>query len=147
MGRKWYNSNWDQNIIETGIKFEFTMPYAHQQNGIAEQGICTILNANQSAMVESDLSLKYQVDIVQTVVYVYNFISSARQLRKILISAELWTECQQNIFYLLPYGAIVYAHIPMDLITSKLSVKQENNDIIDKTEKEDDLPLVIKKIC
>jgi len=39
-----------------------------------KQNIRTILNATCSAIAESSLPLKYQIDAVQTVVYVQNFI-------------------------------------------------------------------------
>ena len=44
MGRKWHNNAWEKYRTENGIKFEFTTPYAYQQNGIVEYNICTISN-------------------------------------------------------------------------------------------------------
>ena len=41
--------------------------------------MCTILDTTQLTIAESELSLKYWIDVVQTVVYVQNFILSAKQ--------------------------------------------------------------------
>jgi len=65
------------------------MPYAHQQNGIAERSIYTILDATCSAIAESRMLLKYWADVVSTVVYTQNLISSSRQPST--IPAELWS--------------------------------------------------------
>jgi len=39
MGQEWYNQVWEQYRQNEGLDFEFTKPYAHQQNGIAEHSI------------------------------------------------------------------------------------------------------------
>jgi len=44
---------------EQGLDFEFTTSYAHQQNGVAEQSMQTILDGTQIAMAESGLPMKY----------------------------------------------------------------------------------------
>lgn len=84
MGRKWYNNVWEKYKVENRIKFELTIPYAHQQNSITEYNMYTILDATQSIMAESGLPLKYWMDVIQAVIYVRNFISSIRQPKKIL---------------------------------------------------------------
>ena len=37
MEKEWYNTVWEQYCVEQNLDFEFTIPYAHQQNGVAEQ--------------------------------------------------------------------------------------------------------------
>jgi len=36
MGREWYNKAWETYGKEQGLVLEYTTPYAHQQNGVAE---------------------------------------------------------------------------------------------------------------
>ena len=67
--------------------------------------------------------------------YIHDFIPSTKQLRK--IPTELWTGCWQNISYLWPYGAIAYAYIPMNLGTSKLSLKSTRVTLLEYFGKED----------
>jgi len=57
--REWYNSIWKHYRDKKGLHFEFTMLYTHQQNGMAECSMRTILNGTQTTMAESGLSVKY----------------------------------------------------------------------------------------
>ena len=76
MGREWFNKAWEKYRKRHGLIFEFTTPYAHQQNGAAERSLRTILDGARTAMAESGLLLKYWADAVQTTVYVRNLIPS-----------------------------------------------------------------------
>jgi len=55
MGKEWYNSAWENYWAEQGLDFEFTTPYAHQQNGIVERLMRTILDSTRTALAESGL--------------------------------------------------------------------------------------------
>ena len=44
MGKEWINYAWEQYRKEQGLEYEFTVPYAHQQNGAAECSMHTILD-------------------------------------------------------------------------------------------------------
>ena len=70
MGREWHNRAWEEYRKRHGLVFEYTTPYAHQQNGAAERSMRTILNGVRTAMAESGLPMKYWADAVQTTVYV-----------------------------------------------------------------------------
>jgi len=118
MGREWHNNVWEDYRKENGLVFEFTTPYAYQQNGAAECSMWTILDGAQTAMAKSRLPLKYWADAVQTTVYTCNFVPSHQNPSQ--IPTELWYEKQQNISHLRPFGATAYAHIPSDLNLSKL---------------------------
>ena len=87
MGREWYNSAWENYQTEQGLDFEFTTPYTHQQNGIVEHSMRTILDSTRTALAESGLPVKYWADAVQTIVYTQNLLPNPRQL--ITILAEL----------------------------------------------------------
>jgi len=39
MGREWFNKAWEEYRKRHGLIFEFTTPYAHQQNGVAERSL------------------------------------------------------------------------------------------------------------
>ena len=95
MGREWYNSAWENYQTEQDLDFEFTTPYTHQQNGIVEHSIRTILDSTRTALAESGLPVKYWADAVQTIVYTQNLLPNPRQ--PITILAELWTGRCQDI--------------------------------------------------
>jgi len=118
MGREWYNTTWEQYRKDQGLDFQFTMPYAYQQNGTAEHTMCTILDRACLAMAESGMVLKYWADAISTIVYVQNLIPSSQQPST--IPAELWFRQRQNVSHLHPFGATAYTHIPSDLNLSKL---------------------------
>lgn len=77
MGREWLNSLWDEYAKANGIVCEYTTPYAHQQNGMAERSMRTILDTARSMLADSGLPTKYWADAVQTAVYTRNFIPSS----------------------------------------------------------------------
>ena len=118
MGREWYNKAWEEYRKRYGLIFEFTTPYAHQQNGTAERSLRTILDGARTAMAESGLPTKYWADAVQTTVYVRNLVPSSR--RPHAIPAELWHGKRQDVSHLRPFGTTAYSHIPVDLNISKL---------------------------
>jgi len=118
MGQEWYNKAWEEYRKQYRLIFEFTTPYAHQQNGMAERSLRTILDGARTVMAESGLPTRYWADAVQTTVYVWNLVPSSRQPHA--ISAELWHGKQQDVSHLRPFGTTAYAHIPVDLNLSKL---------------------------
>ena len=78
MGRKQYNSAWEHYYDEKGLYFEFTTPYAYQQNSIVERSMQTILDGTQTAMAESGLPVKYWTDVVWMVVYIWNLLPNSQ---------------------------------------------------------------------
>jgi len=76
MGQEWFNTAWEQYRKDQGLVFQFTTPYAHQQNSIAERSIHTILDATRSAMAESGMLLKYWANTVSMVVLLMGCDSS-----------------------------------------------------------------------
>jgi len=78
MGREWFNTAWEQYRKNQGLVFQFTMLYAHQQNGTAERSMRMILDTTCSAMAESGIPLKYWTNTVLTVVYTQNLILLSR---------------------------------------------------------------------
>jgi len=121
MGREWYNNAWESYRDEQGLEFEFTIPYAHQQNGVAERSMRIILDRTRTALAESGLPVNYWADAVQTMVYTQNLLPNPRQPKTIL--AELWTGRCQDVFHLWPFGCTSYAHVPLDLNQSKLNLR------------------------
>ena len=119
MGRGWYNSAWENYQAKQGLDFEFTIPYTHQQNGIVEHSMHTILDSTRTALAESRLPVKYWADAVRTIVYTWNLLSNPRQL--ITIPAELWTGRCQDVSHLRHFGCTSYAHVFLDLNQSKLN--------------------------
>jgi len=50
MGREWYNKTWEEYRKWYRLIFEFTTPYMHQQNGMAERSLQIILDGARTAI-------------------------------------------------------------------------------------------------
>ena len=74
MGREWHNRAWEEYGKRHGLVFEFTAPYAHQQNKTVKRTLWTTLDGVRTALAESGLPAKYWADVVQTMTYVKNLI-------------------------------------------------------------------------
>jgi hypothetical protein len=77
MGQEWHNVLWDGYAKENGILLDYTTPYAHQQNGRAEQSMRTLLNMGCAMLADAGLAQKYWADTIQMAVYTRNFIPMA----------------------------------------------------------------------
>jgi hypothetical protein len=119
MGKEWHNSVWDEYVTEHSIVLDFTMPYAHQQNGKAECSRRTLLDTTQTLLADSGLTQKYRADAVQTAIYTRNLVPTLCTPK--LIPAEKWTSQRQDLSHLHPFGSVAYAHIPTEVSLSKLS--------------------------
>jgi hypothetical protein len=119
MGREWLNTKWDEYAKENGILLDFTTPYAHQQNGKAEQSMRTLLDIARLMLADAGLPPKYWADAINTVAYTRNFIPSSRNPS--VIPAEAWSKQRQDVSHLRPFGSTAYAHIPTKISQSKLS--------------------------
>jgi len=80
-----------------------------------------ILDGAHITLAKSKLALKYWIEAVSTVVYVWNFIPSSQNPEN--IPEEIWTGHQQDVAHLRSFGATAYAHIPSDLNLSKLFLR------------------------
>jgi len=69
-------------------------------------------------MAESGIAPKYWANVVQSVVYIKNFISLTKQLN--IISVETWFGYCQDISYLRLFRSVSYAYISLNLNISKL---------------------------
>ncbi|KAF7768677.1 hypothetical protein Agabi119p4_7920 [Agaricus bisporus var. burnettii] len=119
MGREWYNELWSTYIKEHGIVLNFATPYAHQQNGKAERSMRTLLDMARTLLADSGLPQKYWADAVQTAAYVRNLTPTSGDPTN--IPAQRWTSQRQDISHLRPFGSTAYAHIPVEVHSSKLS--------------------------
>ena len=55
MGSEFFNDKWCEYTKTHGLIIEFSMPYAHGQNGMAEHGMRIILEGMRCLLVDSGL--------------------------------------------------------------------------------------------
>jgi hypothetical protein len=118
MGREWHNKSWELYMKTHGIILDFTVLYAHQQNGKAECSMHTLLDMGRTMLADSGLPQKYWADAIQTAAYTHNFIPPSNSPPS--IPAELWAGKRQDVSHLCPFGSTSYAHVPNEVSPSKL---------------------------
>lgn len=114
-----YNDKWRDYTTKHGIIVEFSAPYAHGQNGVAERGMRTIIERTRCLLADSGLSPSLWADAAAFTIYTGNLIPSTRQPER--VPAEKWTNKRQDVSHLRPFGCTAYAKIPEEIGTSKLS--------------------------
>ena len=119
MGSEFFNDKWREYTKTHGIIVNFSAPYAHGQNGMAERGMRTIIEGTRCLLVDSGLPPSLWADAAATVIYIRNFIPSARHPG--VVPAERWTGKRQDVSHLRPFGCTAYAKIPAEINVSKLS--------------------------
>jgi hypothetical protein len=55
MGNEFFNNKWKEYTAKHGIAVEFSMPYTHSQNGVAERGMRTIIERTRCLLADSSL--------------------------------------------------------------------------------------------
>jgi hypothetical protein len=55
-----------------GIEHELTIPYEHEQAGLAENTNCVIIDKARTMLISKEMDLKFWADAVQTAVFVAN---------------------------------------------------------------------------
>ena len=85
---------------------------------MAECGMRIILEGTHCLLVDSGLPPSLWADAAATVIYLRNFVPSARHPG--IVPAECWTGKQQDISHLRLFGCIAYAKIPAEIGISKL---------------------------
>ena len=119
LGSKFFNDKWREYTTRHGIIVEFSAPYAHSQNGVAERGMCTILEGMHCILADSGLPTSLWADAATYIIYTRNLIPSA--CHPGLIPAERWSGRRQDVSHLHPFGSIAYTKIPTELGISKLA--------------------------
>jgi len=111
---------WEVLWKSQGLIFEFTTPYAYQQNGVAEWTVQMVLDSTRTMLAKPGISPKYWANAIQSVIYVKNFIPSLQQPN--IVPAKAWFRQCQSVSHLRPFRTIGYTYVPLDLNISKLSL-------------------------
>jgi len=105
--------------MKHSIIMEFSTPYAHSQNGVAECGMRTIIERTHCLLADSGLSPLLWADAASFSIYTGNLIPSAHHPGH--IPAEKWMNKCQDVLHLHPFGCTAYAKILEEIGASKLA--------------------------
>jgi len=71
-GGEYVNHDFENFLVESGIKFDRTVPYTPQQNGVAERANGTIFNTARCLLFDAKLPKEFWAEAVSHAVYLRN---------------------------------------------------------------------------
>nr|GEX79209.1 hypothetical protein [Tanacetum cinerariifolium] len=104
-GTEFKNSYLNQFYKLKGIKMEFSVPRAPQQNGIAERKNKTLIEAARSMLADSLLPIPFWAEAVKTACYVQNRVLVTKPHNK--TPYELLHGKTPSIGFMRPFGCLV----------------------------------------
>lgn len=109
-GKEFSNRSLSNFLKRSGIKFQLTVPYTPEENGVVERMNRTIMDKTRSMMQESSCDHRFWAEAVNTSVYLIN--RSPTKLFKDMAPEEKWSGKEINLNHLRIFGSIAYVHIP-----------------------------------
>ncbi|KAJ9546218.1 hypothetical protein OSB04_025925 [Centaurea solstitialis] len=76
------NSVMDEFLVSKGISQNFSSVHTPQQNGVAEQRNCTLIEAARSMMIEAHLPIQFWAEAVSTACYTQNKSLIVKRFKK-----------------------------------------------------------------
>jgi len=77
-GHEWWNKKWDNYLCQHVITCDpDVMPYAHPQNGVAEQAIRTVIQSVRSLLFDAGLPKSLWAEAASCAIYIQGFIPSS----------------------------------------------------------------------
>lgn len=111
-GREYLSNEFAEILKNSGIKYQTTISYNPQQNGVAERANRTIVERARSMLIGADLPKKYWAEATSTATYLINR-SPSKAIRE-KTPEEIWTGMQTDLQHLRVFGCIALAHIPKE---------------------------------
>jgi hypothetical protein len=108
-GGEYVNNNFTSYCTTQGIQMQHTVPYAPQQNGVAERKNCTLQEMANCMIQSKGLSLKYWVEAINYENYIVNH-TPTKALQNITLE-EAWTKIKPDVSHFRVFGSIAWDHI------------------------------------
>lgn len=120
-GGEYLDGELQEYLALEGIKFESTVGYAPQQNGVSERKNRTLMEAARTLLADSKLPKSFWAEAVHHSNYVFNRIVSRKQDKS---PFERFYGRKPSLDEIHAFGTYVYVWIP-DTKRTKLDVKSE----------------------
>ena len=119
-GGEYTSSEFSSYLRVEGIRHEFTIPKAPEQNGVAEGLNRILVESVRSMLTDGQLPHNFWEEALSTAVFLSNrsFTSAVPGMTPL----QAWSEKKQSVSNLRVFGCAAYSHIPKDERT-KLSPK------------------------
>lgn len=119
IGSEFLNNKWKGYTTKHGIIVEFSAPYTHGQNRVAEHGMQIIIERTWCLLTNSGLPPSLWADAASFTIYTGNLIPSTHHPG--CVPAERWTNKRQDVSHLHPFGCNAYTRISGEIGVSKLA--------------------------
>lgn len=116
-GREYLSNEMKQHFIARGIRFEFTIRYTPQQNGVAERMNRTLIERARCMLLNCKVEKRFWSEAVLTAAYVINRSPTSALSDK--VPAEVWYGHKLNLKKLKVFGCVAFLKIPSELVSSK----------------------------
>ncbi|KAI3797931.1 hypothetical protein L1987_33196 [Smallanthus sonchifolius] len=103
-GTKFKNVILDSFCESKGISRQFSAPRTPQQNGVAERGNCTLIEAARTMIVDSKLPVTFWAEAVNTASFVQNRVLITKSCNK--TPYEIMYKCKPVIDFFRKFGCV-----------------------------------------
>lgn len=111
-GTEYCNKDFSGFLAASGIKHQTSVPYTHEQNGLAERMMRSLVERARCMLFEAKLQKNLWAEAVACAAYVINR-SPSRVLDEVT-PYEKWTGKKPNISHLKIFGTKAMVHIPKE---------------------------------
>ena len=119
-GGEYISDEFETYLKQEGIRHQTTVRKTPEQNGVAERGNRTLVEAIRSILAQSGVDKRFWGEALATVTYLRNRSPTKAVTGK--TPFEAWNGSKPCIDHLRIFGSICYAHVPKDE-RKKLDVK------------------------
>ena len=112
IGGEYTSKDFSDFYKEAGIKRKLTVPYNHQQNGVAERKNWSIVEAAKAMIHDQDLTMFSWVEPSNTTIYVEN--RSPHRILGDKTPEEAFTGVKPEVSHLRIFGCPMYIRVPKE---------------------------------
>ena len=109
-GGEYTSREFQEYLKDQGIHHEMTVPYAPQQNGVAERKNRTLVEAARSMLAHAKLPKIYWAEAVATAAYIQNRLPTS--VLKEGTPYQRWCGKKPDLSHMRVFGCVAYAHVP-----------------------------------
>lgn len=118
-GGEYTGGNVQSLLKKLGIKFQASVPYCPEQNGVSERKNRTLIESARCMLLDSKLPHKYWGEAVITANYISNRLPTKSKEKT---PYEFWTGSKPDLSHLITFGSQAFIYVPKEK-RSKLDKK------------------------
>ncbi|KAK4325723.1 hypothetical protein Pmani_003666 [Petrolisthes manimaculis] len=111
-GGEYKSNDFEQYLIDEGVRHEYTIPKTPEQNGVSERMNRTLVEQIRAMLIDSGLPHRFWAEALSTACYLKNR-SPARALNGKTPCQALMGK-KPSVHHLRIFGCVCYAHVPKD---------------------------------